>query len=230
MATVTEMLSNTRDRLITIDPNKRAISDSILLQYLNNTQYDLSNTIIFPAQEQSDTIDLVADQQEYDMDALLIKPIVFRYQTNDWIIQPRPLTQIQQYEPDDTGPPTDYYLFNDKVGFYPVPSADETAGVKYWYIRDLKELSTDTDSDTLTTTCEIPSRHHWVVELGAALSAMGTINKNDSYARLQDQYQNQIIKMQGMYMERGADEVNEILRQELHPGDMISGEWWNPYQ
>lgn len=174
MATVTAQLSNIRTRFKK-DPSERMISDTTLLNFLNEAQDIIQSEIIFPAAQTSATINLVANTQSYSLDSTIIKPMLFRYDANDWVLKEIPFLGLQKRFSSSTGTPQEYAMYGNQVYFHPTPSTTEAAGVTYYFIKKLGELVESGAGAGQVTTSEIPEHYHFLLERGAEMLAFEMI-------------------------------------------------------
>jgi len=168
MADVSTQVSNVRSRFHK-DRNGKVISDIRILAYLNEAQDMVESSTLLPASQVSNTITLVADQQEYSLETDNIKITLARYTANDRVLCENTLLNIQTQFTSSTGTPEQYYIWGGSIGFHPTPSANEAAGVKYWYIKTLDELVESSAGTGQVTTSEVPEKFHWVLERGAEM-------------------------------------------------------------
>lgn len=168
MATVAQQISRITSRFKK-DPNNEVVSTTSILAFLNEAQDMIEAQVVLPAMQSSSTITLVAGTQEYSLASNVFKLVLARYQTNDWILKERNMHQIQARFDNSTGSPQEFYIWGGTIGLYPTPSANEAAGVKYWYIKTLSELVESGAGAGQVTTSELPENFHWVLERGAEM-------------------------------------------------------------
>lgn len=227
MATVTQQLSKVRTRFKK-DPNAETISDTTLLDFLNEAQDIVEANVILPAMQTSSTINLVASTQEYSLATDCVKPVLVRYTANDWVLKELPFDVAKQKFDSSTGTPQQFYTWGGSVGFYPVPSANETAGVKYWYIRPLKTLVESGPATGEIATSEIPVSFHWVLERGAEMLMSQMINDDKRAVMCERKFYEGIQLLRERYSMH-----TDNLDTELHPDDMNRNKTdylFDPYQ
>ncbi len=226
MSTVSTQLSQLRTRFKK-DPNAKVISDAQLLVFLNEAQDMIETQVVLPAMQTNSTITLVADQQEYSLDSSMFKPVLFRYTANDLVLKQQSFLSIQKRFNDSTGTPEEYYIFGNKIGFYPTPTANEADGVKYWYLKTLDTLVESGAGSGEATTSEIPVNYHWVLERGAEMLAFQMIGDFDRAQQAEIKYNQGIQSMIDRYAMH-SDNYDST----LFTLDEMEGErdrLWNPY-
>lgn len=227
MATVATQISNVRTRFKK-DPNAETISDTTVLNFLNEAQDIIESNVILPAMQTSDTIDLLASTQEYPLSADCIKPVLVRYTANNWVLKEISFDSAKQRFDSSTGTPQQYYVWGGSVGFYPVPSANETDGVKYWYIRPLKTLVSSSAGAGEVTTSEIPVSYHWVLERGAEMLMAQMINDSERASMAEKKFYEGIQSLRERYAMH-----TDNLDSEIYPDDMNRNKTdylFDPYQ
>lgn len=227
MATVSQQVTNVTARFKK-DPNNRAISATTILTFLNEAQDIIEARVVLPAMQASSTIDLVADQQEYSLASDIDKPILFRYTANDWVLKEQSLLSIQNKFDDSTGTPQEYYYFGGSVGFYPIPSANEAQGVKYWYLKTLGELVESGAGAGQVTTSEVPEKFHWVLERGAEMLVAQMFGYGDRAERAEIKFEQGIKAMKDHYMVSTANYDTELYALDDFNGERAFN--FNPYQ
>lgn len=119
------------------------ISDAVRHIILNNEE----------AIKATSTIDLVANQQDYDVPADTISLLGVTQKAADdasyFTLQGYPLEQFNTYVNGwdgsffGTGKSTIYTVFNNKIKLFPIPSLASVAGIKVFYTTYLAEIAAD---------------------------------------------------------------------------------------
>lgn len=217
MATVVSQVSQLRTRIHS-DPNEKVFSDETLLKYLNEAQDILESEVLLPAAKTSSTISLVADQQEYSLASNFIKMVLVRYTANDWILKPITLLSAQHRFTSTSGTPQEYYMWGGNIGFTPVPSANETDAVQYWYVKRLDELVESGAGSGQVTTSEVPEQFHWVLERGAEMLAFQEIGKGDRARTAEIKFTDGISQMRAVYGTENLDYDSTLMTEEQVAG------------
>lgn len=129
-----------------------SINATMLKRWINNGYQDVNNKLInlyekfFGATED---ITIVASTQEYDLNSLCRKIVRVENADKNKIFR----VSIDSDDDDVSG----YYLFGQKIGFKPVPTASTT--YKYFYIKQPADLSADGDEPNF------PSSYHHILVL-----------------------------------------------------------------
>lgn len=199
MSTVSTQISNIRTNFKK-DPNARVISDATILSKLNEAQDIIESELILPEMKSSSTIDLVASTQEYSLADDFVQMVLVRHQTDERVLKENSLLNIQKRDDGATGTPYEFYMWAGSIGFYPIPSANASAGVKYWYIKTLGEMVESGATGTQVTTSEIPERFHWVLERGAEMLCFQIVGDFDRANQAEIKFREGIQQMKGVYM------------------------------
>lgn len=226
MATVTTQISNVRTRFKQ-DPNAGTVSDPTILAFLNEAQDIVESHVILPPAKTYSTINLVADTQEYSLATNCVKVAVVRYTTNDWVLKEINFNDAMKRHSDSSGSPQEYYIWGESIGFSPTPSATETAGVKYWYVKTLDTLVESGTATGTATTSEVPVQFHWVLERGAEMLMAQMVNDQDRAAVAERKFYEGIQLMKDRYM-MGTFDIDT----EIYPEDQMDSrtQWnFNPY-
>lgn len=227
MATVTQQIDNVVARFKQ-DPNNEVLSRVSVLGFLNEAQDIVESYVILPAAKASTTINLVAGTQEYPLADDMIKPVLFRYTANDWVMKEISFNDAKKRFDSSTGTPQEYYIWGLSVGFYPVPSGNESGGVKYWYIKTLSTLVEDNAGDGEVETSTVPVQFHWVLERGAEMLMSQAVNDQERAAIAERKFMEGIQLMKSTYMMNTYD-----IDSELYPEDGLNAKTvflFDPYQ
>lgn len=227
MATVTQNIDNVITR-IKKDPNSTAVSRAAVLNFLNESQDMIEAEVVLPQAQVSSTINLVASTQSYNLASDIFKPVLFRYTANDWVLKEIPFLALQKRDDSSTGNPQEYAVWGDQVYFNPIPSANETDGVTYFYIKTLDTLVESSPSAGETATSEIPVNFHWVLERGAEMLVMQMLEYPKRAEAAEIKFREGIEALRTRYASTTDNYDSQIFTE-----DQMSGErnfLFNPYQ
>ena len=227
MATVTTQVDNVITR-IKKDPNVRTISRDTIVNFLNEAQDIVESRVVLPNMQQTTTIDLVADTQSYSLASDIFKPLLFRHVDNDWVMKQIPFVALQKRFSSSTGTPQEYAVYGGSVYFYPTPSSNDTAGVRYYYLRTLDTLVESSAGTDEVTTSQVPANFHWVLERGAEMLAFQMLGYPNRAQQAEMKFEQGIMDMQARYSTQSDSYENLIFTEEE-----ISGErhfLFDPYQ
>lgn len=227
MATVTQNIDNVITR-IKKDPNSGAISRTAVLNFLNESQDMIEAELVLPQAQTSSTLNLVASTQSYSLASDLFKPVLFRYTANDWVLKEIPFLSLQKRNDSSTGNPQEYAVWNNKVYFNPIPSANETSGITYFYIKTLDELVESGAGAGQVTTSLIPANFHWVLERGAEMLMMQMLEYQNRAVNAEIKFKEGIQALRNRYSSTTDNYDSQIFTE-----DQMDGErnfLWNPYQ
>lgn len=226
MSTVAQMVDNVRTNFKK-DPAARVISDTVILAKLNEAQDLVEGEVFIPEMQSSSTVNLVASTQEYNLATDLVKLNLVRHQAHERILKEKSLRDIFLFDKDTTGVPEVYYVWGGSIGFYPTPSSNESAGVKYWYTRTLSELVESGAGAGQVTTTQINAKYHWVLERGAEMLCFQIIGDYDRANQAEVKFREGMEKMRQEYMSFSSDFDSEI---KAGSTPIPTKEWlFNPY-
>jgi len=226
MATVQQQADNVRTRFKK-DPSATIISEATVVRFLNEAQDMIEASVLLPKAQSSATIDLVANTQEYSLASNIIMLNLVRHTDNNWVLKQRPINQIMQRFSNSTGTPQEYYVWGGVIGFHPTPSANDTAGVKYWYTKTLPKLVLSGAVTGEVTTSEVPEEFHWVLERGAEMFCHEMVDDADRQRIAERRFEEGIELIKKKYSSFTQDFDTEI-----YPDDTLEGgtSWnFNPY-
>lgn len=163
MSTFAEMQSRIADDLNRTDLTtqiKKAINRAI--SHYSNEEFWFAETY--------STFNCVADQETYGtVDGLPtdLRDIVLLQVTisgSDYILNRRSISYVREQDPsNNSGQPTDYAFFQQKIYLYPIPDDEYT--IKIFYKKDYADLSATSDTNDFTTIPEaeelIENRAEW---------------------------------------------------------------------
>jgi len=135
--------------IATNDVNQEFVTSTECLIWINECQRDIARNGYW---EKTDTIDSVADQEDYDLTTALTDFIALkalRWNMTDAFGQIKPIASRGRYEQirDDytnigsVTRPRYYYLHNGQVSIYPVPTTSSTDAIKVIYNYQPEALS-----------------------------------------------------------------------------------------
>jgi hypothetical protein len=227
MATVTTLVDNVITRFQK-DPNSSVISRNTIVNYLNEAQDIIEAEVILPAMQKSATIDLVADTQAYNLASDLFKASIFRYTANDYVLKEIPFLALQKRFASSTGTPQEFSIYGNQAYLYPTPDANETAGVKYYYIKTLDTLVESGAGTGEVATPEVPSNFHWVLERGAEMLVCQQLGYKGRADAAETKFREGILQMLTRFQEVSDNPQNLIQTED----DMIGSRNYNydPYQ
>ena len=218
MATVTGMVDNIITRFQK-DPNSQVVSRDTVVDYLNEAQDMIEAEVIMPNMEENSTIDLVASTQNYALASDAFKATIFRYTANDMVLKMIPFNALQKRFSSSTGTPQEYAVYGGEVYFYPTPDANETAGVKYYYIKTLDELVESSPGTGQVTTSEVPANFHWVLERGAEMLIAQQLGYGERSDRAEIKFNQGILKLKTRYQESSDNYANLLNTEDEMEGE-----------
>lgn len=167
-----------RTAYLKIDPNAKVRDDNMLDFYLNEWKRQVQNDAFFDLPENQDTttLTLIPWTQEYDL------PLNFRKMESVtmWCYQLK-LTNKSKAMWKNTGVPSEYYLFGNKIGFYPIPST--AVNVDLVFCKELNEMN-------LVIWTELPVDYDDVIVLYATYLMLMSVEKIDKANMVRNQYNN----------------------------------------
>lgn len=167
-----------RTSYLKIDPNAKVRDDNMLDFYLNEWKRQVQNDAFFDLPENQDatTITLIPWTQEYAL------PTNFRKMesvTMDWY--QLKLTNKSNCMWKNEWIPNEYYLFNNKIGFYPIPN--KAKDIDLVFSKELNEM------DQVIWT-ELPVDYDDVIVLYATYLMLMSVEKTDKANMVRNQYNN----------------------------------------
>lgn len=167
-----------RTAYLKIDPNAKVRDDNMLDFYLNEWKRQVQNDAFFDLPENQDatTITLIPWTQEYDL------PLNFRkmesvsmdgYQLK--------LTSKANSMWKNAWVPNEYYLYWNKIGFYPIPNTAKEVDLVFG--KELNEMD-------LVIWTELPVDYDDVIVLYATYLMLMSVEKIDKANMVRNQYNN----------------------------------------
>jgi len=171
-STLSEIRANLRDEL-TIDPNGKIWSDSVLNSYINNAYLQIQKDGNYKWRENASntTFDTIVGTQEYALPSDFIRLTLVRY-NNNVLIPSDKITLKRQQNTFVNGQPSQYYIYGTNVGFDTIPNAVKE--IDFDYQKKLAKLSDDTD------TSELPEDFDDTIVKYASFLAWSTKRGNES--------------------------------------------------
>lgn len=167
-----------RTAYLKIDPNAKVRDDNMLDFYLNEWKRQVQNDAFFELPENQDETVITTEwgTQEYDL------PTNFRKMESVFINwhQLR-LSNKSKCMWNSQWIPSEYYLFGNKIGFYPIPS--KPIDVDLVFSKELNEMD-------LVIWTELPVDYDDVIVLYATYLMLMSVEKIDKANMVWNQYNN----------------------------------------
>lgn len=144
--TLTELIEQIR---IGLPPEVTNVSDSMLTKMINQIYQEVAHAYQWPWLDGSATINVTDGTQSYSLPANF-KYVISVYETADddrALPQMSPAWYFDRYGGDDTesADADFFFLHDDKIWFYPIPSTTATGKYTIQYYGGITELSAGTD-------------------------------------------------------------------------------------
>lgn len=183
---------------------------SVIWSSAGSWQWDDSNQASLPQA----TTDIVSGRAKYTIppDILTIKRVEVKNENGGWtklkpFTREKTATSIGELE-TRLGCPTHYFVFNDTIQLYPIPSYDLVGGLKVFFDRAGVSFS---PSDT-TKSPGIASPFHGLYPLGMAITWLKIKQPNSpSLAQYQRDYAEQKQALIDFYAKRWEDNTPVVL-------------------
>ncbi len=167
-----------RTAYLKIDPNAKVRDDNMLDFYLNEWKRQVQNDAFFDLPENQDetTISLIWGTQEYDL------PTNFRKMESVTMDgRQLKLSNKSKCMWSNEWIPSEYYLFGNKIGLYPIPNISKD--IDLVYSKELNEMD-------LVIGTELPVDYDDLIVLYATYLMLMSVEKIDKANMVRNQYNN----------------------------------------
>ena len=183
---------------------------SVIWSSAGSWQWDDSNQASLPQA----TTDIVSGRAKYTIppDILTIKRVEVKNENGGWtklkpFTREKTATSIGELE-TRLGCPTHYFVFNDTIQLYPIPSYDLVGGLKVFFDRAGVSFS---PSDT-TKSPGIASPFHELYPLGMAIKWLSIKQPtNSSLLLYREKYKEKLEAMKEYYARRWEDNAPPVI-------------------
>lgn len=144
--TLTELLEQIR---IGLPPEVTNATDAMLTKMVNQIYHEVADAYQWPWLETSATINVVDGTQSYNLPTGF-KYVISVYETSDddrALVQQSPSWYFEKYtgDVDEEADAEFFFIYDEKIWFYPVPSTTTTAKYTMKYYGGITELSAGSD-------------------------------------------------------------------------------------
>ena len=173
-------------------------TDVSLTRWINQGNIDLARRL--ENLEDTESSNVVALTPNYNLPTDCIK--IRRVTYNSRALYPIEYETLNDITADgsgeltETGTPTNFYIFDNDIWLYPVPSASLALGLKIWYYKRPATLTNTVD------TPEQPEQYHYLISLFAFNRAL-----------LKDTLDTTAMRIMDMYL-KGVEEAKGELRRD----------------
>lgn len=209
-------------------------TDTELNQLINARYHQVYTAVIDSFENYADlktaTTDIVADQQEYELqiDFLKIRRVEINYDSNTTTYKralPTTLDQVLKDLGDANSGVTVvvnpvYYVRGNIIGFIPIPDEAVTDGIKTWYYAKQSDLDDDSDEINLP----YPDRDFMLIAYGATADALLYGQQEQAAAaEMERKFRVGVTQMQESLEDRVSDNAKYVIDVGGNPLDFA--EW-----
>lgn len=168
------------DELAALLGNRSEITQARRYLWLNNAQKELAYAFPFFQNATKTNITMVVGQSEYDLPSDLIAIYSLRDVTLKRRIMRTSFRKLDNIDALQSGNPTHYIRFGNKIELTPVPSAANTMLLRY--AKKITDMSSETDEPTL------PEPWHEIILLGAEFRGWRALREEGRMAVVKNEY------------------------------------------
>lgn len=128
------------------DPNDKTFPEPAKTRYINSAVFQVSKDGLFRwgANLANDTQNSVSGTMEYDLPADFVIKDLLRFDGVELKMTNKNDLKRENTSLTGTGTPSEYYIYNDKIGLYPIP--DSVKVIDLDYRKRIPDMADDSDT------------------------------------------------------------------------------------
>lgn len=158
------------------------------------------------------TTNVYANQQEYTLPTDFEKIIAVNIEVGGVWVRALPLNNLGDVQALANTTSTQgfsyvnprYYIYNQILGFMPIPTDNVTSGIKIWYVYTPTTLSLDTEEP------DIPKKYHYLIKYGAYADYLDQDDSHNEALRMRQQFQGSVSSMADNIADSQVDQPKSI--------------------